>query len=48
MVSACEGNKAGTETMLPVIEVFLAAHDLPDAPVRPQPEPGQFKITKDL
>jgi hypothetical protein len=24
--------------MLPVIEVFMAAHDLPDVTVRPQPE----------
>jgi hypothetical protein len=30
MVSAFEGNKAGTKTMLPVIEAFMAAHDLPD------------------
>ena len=38
MVSAFEGNKAETKTMLPVIEVFMAAHDLPDVTVRPQPE----------
>jgi hypothetical protein len=36
-VSAFEGNKAETKTMLPVIEVFMAAHDLPDVTVRPQP-----------
>jgi len=33
MVSAFEGNKAETKTMLPVIEEFMAAHDLPDVPV---------------
>ena len=38
MVSAFEGNKAEAKTMLPVIEVFMAAHDLPDVTVRPQPE----------
>ena len=38
MVSAFVGNKAETKTMLPVIEVFMAAHDLPDVTVRPQPE----------
>ena len=27
MVSAFEGNKAETKTMLPVIESFMAAHD---------------------
>jgi hypothetical protein len=31
MMSAFEGNKA--KTMLPVIESFMAAHDLPDVPV---------------
>jgi hypothetical protein len=30
MVSAFEGNKAETKTMLPVIEAFMAAHQLPD------------------
>ena len=30
MVSAFEGNKAETKTMLPVIREFMAAHDLPD------------------
>jgi hypothetical protein len=30
MVSAFEGNKAETKTMLPVIESFMAAHRLPD------------------
>ena len=30
MVSAFEGNKAETKTMLPVIESFMAAHGLPD------------------
>jgi len=33
MVSAFEGNKAETKTMLPVIEEFMAAHDLPDVTV---------------
>jgi transposase len=33
MVSAFEGNKAETKTMLPVIEAFMAAHDLPDVTV---------------
>jgi Transposase DDE domain len=33
MVSACEGNRAETKTMLPVIEEFMAAHDLPDVTV---------------
>jgi transposase len=33
MVSAFEGNKAGTKTMLPVIEAFMAAHRLPDVTV---------------
>jgi hypothetical protein len=33
MVSAFEGNKAETKTMLPVIESFLAAHQLPDVTV---------------
>jgi hypothetical protein len=33
MVSAFEGNKAETKTMLPVIESFVAAHDLPDVTV---------------
>jgi hypothetical protein len=30
MVSAFEGNKAETKTMLPVIEAFMADHDLPE------------------
>jgi hypothetical protein len=30
MVSAFEGNKAETKTMLPVIEAFMAAHQIPD------------------
>jgi hypothetical protein len=30
MVSAFEGNKAETKTMLPVIQSFMAAHQLPD------------------
>ena len=30
MVSAFEGNRAETKTMLPVIESFMAAHQLPD------------------
>jgi hypothetical protein len=38
MVSAFEGYKAETKTMLPLIEVFMAAHGLPDVTVRPQPE----------
>ena len=33
MVSAFEGNKAETKTMLPVIEKFMAAHELPDVTV---------------
>jgi hypothetical protein len=33
MVSAFEGNKAETKTMLPVIEAFMAAHDLPDVTI---------------
>jgi Transposase DDE domain len=33
MVSAFEGNKAETKTMLPVIEAFMAAHQLPDITV---------------
>lgn len=33
MVSAFEGNKAETKTVLPVIEAFMAAHDLPDVTV---------------
>jgi hypothetical protein len=33
MASAFEGNKAETKTMLPVIEAFMAAHDLPDVTV---------------
>jgi hypothetical protein len=33
MVSAFEGNKAETKTMLPVITAFMTAHDLPDVTV---------------
>jgi Transposase DDE domain len=33
MVSAFEGNKAETSTMLPVIESFMTAHDLPDVTI---------------
>jgi Transposase DDE domain len=33
MVSAFEGNRAETKTMLPVIEEFMAARDLPDVTV---------------
>jgi Transposase DDE domain len=33
MVSAFEGNKAETKTMLPVIKKFMAAHRLPDVTV---------------
>jgi hypothetical protein len=33
MVSAFEGNKAETKTMLPVMEAFMAAHRLPDVTV---------------
>jgi DDE family transposase len=33
MVSAFEGNRAETKTMLPVIESFMAAHSLPDVTV---------------
>jgi Transposase DDE domain len=33
MISAFEGNKAETRTMLPVIQSFMAAHDLPDVTI---------------
>jgi len=33
MVSAFEGNKAETKTMLPVIQAFMAAHHLPEVTV---------------
>jgi len=33
MVSAFEGNKGETKTMQPVIESFMAAHDLADVTV---------------
>jgi hypothetical protein len=33
MVSAVEGNKAGTKTMLPVVRAFMAARRLPDVTV---------------
>ncbi len=33
LVSAFEGNKAETKTMLPVIEAFMTAHQLPDVTV---------------
>ena len=33
MVSAFEGNKAETKTMLPAIEKFMAAHQFPDVTV---------------
>ena len=33
MLSAFEGNRAETKTMLPVIEEFMAAHQLPDVTV---------------
>ncbi len=33
MISAFEGNRAETRTMLPVIEAFMAAHHLPDVTV---------------
>lgn len=33
MVSAFEGNRAETKTMLPVIQSFMAAHQLPDVTV---------------
>ena len=33
MVHAFEGNMAETKTMLPVIEAFMAAHQLPDVMV---------------
>jgi hypothetical protein len=33
MVSAFEGNKAETKTMLPVIEEFMAAHQIPDVTI---------------
>jgi hypothetical protein len=40
MVSAFEGYKAETRTMLPVIEAFMAAHDLPDVTVVADPCPA--------
>jgi hypothetical protein len=43
MVSAFEGNKAETKTMLPVIEVLMAAHGLPDVTVQPQPQPDSSR-----
>jgi hypothetical protein len=33
MVSAFEGNKAETKTMLPVVQAFMAAHQLPDVTI---------------
>src|SRR5262249_61194970 len=33
MVSAFEGNRAETKTMLPVIQAFMTAHQLPDVTV---------------
>jgi transposase len=33
MVNAFEGNKAETSTMLPVIQAFMKAHQLPDVTV---------------
>lgn len=33
MVNAFEGNRAETRTMLPVIEAFMAAHQLPDVTI---------------
>ena len=33
MLSAFEGNRAETKTMLPVIREFMAAHRLPDVTV---------------
>ena len=33
MVHAFEGNKAETKTILPVLEAFLAAHQLPEVTV---------------
>jgi hypothetical protein len=33
MVSALEGNRAETKTMLPVIESSMAAHQLPEVTV---------------
>jgi transposase len=33
MVSAFDGNKAETKTMLPVIQAFMTAHQLPDVTV---------------
>jgi hypothetical protein len=45
VVSAVAGNKAETKTMLPVIEVFMAVHDLPDVTVRPQDLMGHSGTT---
>lgn len=33
MVNAFEGNIAETRTMIPVIEAFMAAHQLPDVTI---------------
>lgn len=33
MVNAFEGNRAETRTMLPVLEAFMAAHQLPEVTV---------------
>lgn len=43
MESAFEGDKTETKTILPVIEVFMAAHGLPDVTVRPQPQPDSSR-----
>jgi hypothetical protein len=48
MVSAFEGNKAETKTMLPLIAVFMAAHDLPDVTVRPHTSPRARRPNHDL
>jgi hypothetical protein len=36
-VHAFEGNKAETVTILPVIEAFMASHQLPEVTVSPTP-----------
>lgn len=43
MESAFEGDKTETQTMLPVIEVFMAAHSLPDVTVRLQLRPDSSR-----
>jgi hypothetical protein len=46
MESAFEGDKTETKTMLPVIEVFMAAHGLPGRHGAAAASTRQFKITE--